>query len=137
MIEKAPAVLVAVTLMAHVVLAQNTSKPAPKADQPKGEVKPNPETQKLVRQLGSQAFAEREAADKALAGMGARAAAAVRTGMGDPDREIARRCVALWPRLWQAEIARPDADRLAGYTHPLWERFRKVAGDDAGNPLSR
>src|SRR5207302_722523 len=32
------------------------------------------------------------------------------------------------------EIDRKDADRLAGYTHPLWERFRKVAGDD---PASR
>jgi hypothetical protein len=35
--------------------------------------------------------------------------------------------------LWQTEIARPDADRLAGYTHPLWARFRKVAGDDASS----
>jgi hypothetical protein len=35
--------------------------------------------------------------------------------------------------LWQTEIARPDADRLAGYTHPLWARFRKVAGDDPGS----
>jgi peroxiredoxin len=99
----------------------------------KGEVKPDPEAQKLVRQLGSQAFAEREAADKALAGMGARAVAAVRAGMGDPDPETARRCAALWPRLWQTEIARKDADRLAGYAHPLWERFRKAAGDDAGS----
>src|SRR5262249_13807396 len=35
--------------------------------------------------------------------------------------------------LWQTEIARPDADRLAGYTHPLWARFRAVAGADPGS----
>jgi hypothetical protein len=50
--------------------------------------------------------------------------------MRDADPEIAKRCEALWPRLWQTEIARPGADRLAGYAHPLWARFRKAAGDD-------
>jgi RNA polymerase sigma factor (sigma-70 family) len=104
------------------------------APQEGGDAKPAAEAQKLVRQLGSPKFAQREAAEKALAGMGARAAAAVRAGMEDADLEVSQRCVALWPRLWQAEIARPDADRLAGYTHPLWARFRKVAGDD---PSSR
>jgi len=53
--------------------------------------------------------------------------------MLDGELEVARRCAALWPRLWQTEIARPDADRLAGYAHPLWARFRKVAGDDPGS----
>jgi RNA polymerase sigma factor (sigma-70 family) len=100
-----------------------------------GDAKPDPEAQKLVRQLGSPSFAKRQAAEKALAGMGARAAAAVRAGMGDADLEVATRCAALWPRLWQAEIARPDPDRLAGYTHPLWVRFRKAAGDDPGSRI--
>src|SRR5262249_39703079 len=67
------------------------------------------------------------------ANMGARAAASVRARTGNADLEVATRCATLWPRLWQAEIARPDANRLAGYTHPLWARFRKVAGDDAGS----
>jgi hypothetical protein len=69
----------------------------------------------------------------ALTNLGGRAAASVRAGMGDADPEIAKRCTAIWPRLWQTEIARPDADRLAGYTHPLWVRFRKAAGDDPGS----
>jgi RNA polymerase sigma factor (sigma-70 family) len=103
------------------------------APQAGGDAKPEAEAQKLVRQLGSPNFAEREAADKALTDMGARAAAAVRTGMGDADLEVAKRCAAIWPRLWQTEIARPEADRMAGYTHPLWARFRKVAGDDASS----
>jgi RNA polymerase sigma factor (sigma-70 family) len=92
--------------------------------------KANAEVEKLVRQLGSPVFAQRQAAVKALARRGARAAAAVRAGMKDADAEIARRCQVLWPRLWQAEIARPDAGRLAGYAHPLWARFRKIAGAD-------
>jgi RNA polymerase sigma factor (sigma-70 family) len=91
--------------------------------------KPRPTAEMLVRQLGSPDFAERQAAEKALEGMGARAAAAVRAGMRDTDPEITKRCAALWPRLWQAESARPGADRLAGYAHPLWARFRKAAGD--------
>src|SRR5262249_62036313 len=69
----------------------------------------------------------------ALATLGARAAAGVQAGMRDGELEVARRCAALWPRLWQTEIARPDAERLAAYTHPLWARFRKVAGDDPGS----
>jgi RNA polymerase sigma factor (sigma-70 family) len=98
-----------------------------------GEAKPDAEAHKLVRQLGSPSFAERQEADKALASQGARAAASVRAGMGDADPEVAKRCTAIWPRLWETEIARPDADRLAGYTHPLWARFRKAAGDDPGS----
>ena len=94
------------------------------------DANPDTQAQKLVRQLGSPKFAERQAAQKALANMGARAAVAVRDGMRNPELEVSRRCAALWARLWQTEIARPDAERLAGYSHPLWARFRKVAGDD-------
>jgi RNA polymerase sigma factor (sigma-70 family) len=95
--------------------------------------KPHAEAHKLVRQLGSPNFKIRQAAEKALTSIGARAAAAVRDGMRNAELEVSRRCAALWPRLWQTEIARPDADRLAGYSHPLWARFRKVAGDDASS----
>jgi hypothetical protein len=103
------------------------------APQEGGDAQPDAEARKLVQQLGSRSFAQRQAADKALAGMGARAAAAVRDGVRNGELEVARRCAALWPRLWQTEFARPDADRLAGYAHPLWARFRKVAGDDPGS----
>ena len=85
----------------------------------------------LLDAHGDKAVAK--AAQKALTNLGARAAASVGTGMGDADLEVARRCRAIWPRLWQTEIARPDADRLAGYAHPLWTRFRKAAGDDPGS----
>jgi RNA polymerase sigma factor (sigma-70 family) len=103
------------------------------ASQEGGDAKRDAEARKLVRQLGSPSFALRQAAEKALAGLGARAAGAVRAGMGDANPEVARRCATVWPRLWQTELARPDAERLAGYTHPLWARFRKAAGDDPGS----
>jgi hypothetical protein len=103
------------------------------APQKGGDAKPDAEAQKLVRQLGSDSYAEREAAEKALVPMGARAAASVGPRMGDANLEVARRCARIWPRLWQAEIDRKDADRLAGYAHPLWARFRKAAGDDPGS----
>ena len=98
-----------------------------------GHTKPDAEARKLVRELGSPNFKQRQAAEKALTSLGARAADAVRTGMRDADPEVVRRCTSLWPRLWQTEIAGPDADRLAGYTHPLWARFKKAAGDDLGS----
>jgi RNA polymerase sigma factor (sigma-70 family) len=120
-----------------VALAPGSGHPpaagAVMAPQEAGDVKAKLDAPKLVEQLGSPSFASRQAAEKALAGLGARAAAAVRAGIGDADPEVARRCAALWPRLWQTETARPDADRLAGYTHPLWARFRKAAGDDPGS----
>jgi RNA polymerase sigma factor (sigma-70 family) len=103
------------------------------APQEGGGAKPDAEAQQLVRQLGDSSFEERQAADRALANLGARAAAAVRAGVGDADPEIAKRCADIWPRLWHTESARPDADRLAGFVHPLWVRFRKVAGDDTSS----
>jgi hypothetical protein len=106
---------------------------AAKAPQEGDDAKPDAEARKLTRQLGSRSFAERQAAEKALTNMGARAAAAVRAGTRDAELEVTRRCAAIWPRLWQTESARPDADQLAGYTHPLWGRFRKIAGDDGSS----
>lgn len=92
----------------------------------------NKEAEKLVRQLGSPLFSERDAAEKALRSIGARAATAVRAGMDNADLEIARRCAAIWPQLWQTEFARPNADRFAD-DEPVWIRFRKIAGDDPGS----
>jgi RNA polymerase sigma factor (sigma-70 family) len=102
--------------------------PAPQAVD---DTAPGPDPQMLVRQLGSSHFDQRQSADQALAKLGAPAADAVRAGMTDADPEIRRRCTALWPRLWQTELTRPDAERQAWSTHPLWARFKKAAGDDA------
>ena len=127
--------LAALVGLGGVLVPGSGHLPAAGAETPqeRGGAKPDAEARKLVRQLGSRSFAKRQAAEKRLADMGARAASAVRVGMRDADLEVARRCAALWPRLWQTEIARKDAGRLAGFTHPLWARFRKAAGDDAGS----
>jgi RNA polymerase sigma factor (sigma-70 family) len=113
---------------------QSPAAGAATAPQAAGDAKPGADPQKLVRQLGSSDFGERQAADQALAKLGAPAADAVRAGMTDADPEIRRRCTALWPCLWQTELDRPDAERQAWSTHPLWARFKKAAGDD---PVSR
>jgi RNA polymerase sigma factor (sigma-70 family) len=115
-----------------VPTASTQAGPA-KSETGKDLPKPDPDVDKLVRQLGSANFASREASEKALRNLGAHAAGAVRAGMGDADAEVAKRCQALWPKLWETEIARPDAQRLAGYTHALWTRFRKAVGDDPGS----
>ena len=104
-----------------------------KSQTDRGVAKADPDVDKLVRQLGSRNFASREASEMTLRNLGARAAGAVRAGMSDADAEVAKRCKSLWPKLWETEIARPDADRLAGYAHPLWTRFRKAVGDDPGS----
>jgi hypothetical protein len=101
------------------------------APKERGDENPDAEAQQLVRQLGSNVFGQRQAAGRELARMGARAAAAVRAGMKHGDLETVRRCAAIWPQLWKTESDQPDADLLAGFAHPLWVRFRKVAGDDA------
>jgi RNA polymerase sigma factor (sigma-70 family) len=95
--------------------------------------KTDPGAEQLVRQLGSDVFAKREAAAKELAKMGARAAVAVRAGMKNGDLETVKRCEKIWPKLWKTELDKSDADRLAGFAHPLWVRFRKAAGDDPGS----
>jgi RNA polymerase sigma factor (sigma-70 family) len=104
-----------------------------KVSQQTDAAKTDPDAEKLVRQLGSSTYADRQAASKALSDMGARAATAVRAGMKNGDLETVKRCEMIWPKLWKTEIERPDVDRLAGFAHPLWVRFRKVAGDDASS----
>src|SRR6202040_3638949 len=89
--------------------------------------------ERLVRQLGDQVFAKRQAAIRELIGMGARAAVAVRAGTQDRELEVTLRCKAIWPRLWATEIARADAERLAGCDWPCWVRFQKTVGDDAAS----
>jgi hypothetical protein len=97
-----------------------------------GPANARPNAEALVKQLGDAKFAEREAAQAKLRAMGAPVAAAVWAGRGESG-EVAKRCDAIWPLLWETELAKPDAERLAGYKHPVWVRFRKVVGDDAGS----
>jgi hypothetical protein len=57
------------------------------------------DVRRLVRQLGSDRFEEREAASKALAAIGLPAFGALRDALGDEDAEIRRRAELLLDRL--------------------------------------
>jgi hypothetical protein len=80
-----------------------------------GEEPRDAEIRALVKQLGHNRFAEREAAEKRLRELGVKALPAVKAGITDPDLEVARRSAVV-----RAAITR---DRL-------WAVFTKVAGDD-------
>jgi hypothetical protein len=94
-----------------------------------------PKAESLVKQLGSDEFAEREAAGEKLRSLGLAAAPAVRAGMKDRDLEIARRCAELLPRIfadsWAPFVKRFQADKEGkqDFDHPIWRRFKAVAGD--------
>jgi hypothetical protein len=73
------------------------------------------EVQALVKQLGADGFADREAAEKRLRELGVKALPAIKAAMADPDLEVARRSARI-----RAAITR---DRL-------WAAFARVAGND-------
>jgi hypothetical protein len=59
------------------------------------EVRADVEARALVKQLGADHFAVREAASKRLRELGVKALPAIKAGMADPDPEVARRSAAI------------------------------------------
>lgn len=90
-------------------------KEKPKKEEPKPALAP----EKLVEQLGSEDFAEREAAQKQLKELGSKARAALEAGLKSQNPEIVKRCGELLDHLTRVEF---DARH--------WPRFAKVIGDD-------
>ncbi len=90
-----------------------------------------------VRSLGSEDFKVREQASQRLIQIGLPARQALLQGVMDPDLEIRRRCRELLPAILeadrQARLSAFIADKEGKQKHDLpgWERFRKVAGEDA------
>jgi hypothetical protein len=87
----------------------------------------------LVEQLGSADFAEREAAQKELRKLGLKAEPAIKAGVKSEDPEVRERCAKLL-----IEIRKDALDALAKSfdsaaenpsDHPLWKRFKILAGD--------
>jgi RNA polymerase sigma factor (sigma-70 family) len=99
-------------------------------------VKPDPEGEKQVIRLGAPAFADREAAEKQLRALGVKAKPAVKAALASADPEVARRAAGIWAAIRDDEAAalvarvKADKDGTAALDHPLWERFKAVAGDD-------
>ncbi|MBN9120906.1 MAG: RNA polymerase sigma factor [Planctomycetes bacterium] len=89
---------------------------------------------KLVEQLGSAAFAERESAQKALRALGLKAEPALKVGLKSDDPEIRARCAVLLTKVREDALAAlvKDFDPAAEIepVHPIWERFKSVAGHD-------
>jgi hypothetical protein len=90
----------------------------------------------LVRLLGSPEFAERQAAQQKLQELGSKALPAVTAGRKHADLEIALRCKRLflalradWLKQLQADLRADKAGRR-DHDHPIWQRFKKIAGDD-------
>jgi len=90
----------------------------------------------LVRQLGSDSFAEREQASAELQKMGLAARSALVQGKDDVDLEIRRRCLDLLPAILEIDlqnrVAAFVADKEGKSQHdvPLWQRYRKTVGED-------
>jgi RNA polymerase sigma factor (sigma-70 family) len=101
--------------------------------EPKEEPKPDPAAAKLVERLGSADFAEREAAQKELRKLGAKAAPALEAGRKSENPEVRARCAKIL-----TEIRRDALDDLAKNfdpkaekqpDHPIWNRFKDITGD--------
>jgi hypothetical protein len=112
----------------------NTNTEAPKKSPtlPKTEdVSP----EDLVKQLNDDSFSKREAAEKALIALGAKAIPAVRAGLKSAEPELAQRCERLLPLIRQTELTNfakafaDDAERKAGFDHPIWKRYVAMVGD--------
>jgi len=93
-----------------------------------------PNVDPLVRQLGDAQFAKREAAQRKLRELGRAALPRVREAMKDPVLEISRRCTVLEADI-RADLVRELASRFNAngtddYDHPVWQRYKKITGDD-------
>ena len=91
--------------------------------------------EQLVARLGSGQFQKREAAEKALAALGAKAIPAVHAGLKNADPEVVERCRRLLTVIRSVELARfrtafaVDTKRTTKFDHPIWNRFVRMAGD--------
>jgi len=106
------------------------NSPAPKPEELR-------KAQTLVRRLGDADFRVREQATRELFEMGLASKQALLEGSRNDDLEVRRRCRELLPDVLAADLrARIDgflADREGKRAHdlPCWDRYRKLAGDDA------
>lgn len=91
----------------------------------------------LVKQLGSEDFAEREAAGDQLTRIGLPAFAALEAAVVHPDREVRYRSIRILGQIRELDMQRRLEAFLSGkedaeeYPLPGWSRFKKSYGDDA------
>src|SRR5262249_32127699 len=100
-------------------------EPAPKEDPAAG----------LVRQLGDPDFKVREGAMKKIRALGAKAIPALKAGSRDPSPEVEWRSKkvldAIRADVREAFAKEFDPKQTEEYDHPVWKRFKTIAGSDA------
>lgn len=93
------------------------------------------EQRRLLRQLGSESFAERSEAEDALRELGMPVRAALEEGLDDDDLQVRRTCRRLLNDILEADyqrrLMRFLRDKQGREQHDLagWERFRQLVGD--------
>ena len=102
-------------------------------DGPKEEPKPDPVSVKLVEQLGAPEFADREAAQKALRELGAKANPALRAGLKSENPEVRNRSAKILSEIrkdaLEALVKGFDPAKAEQPDHPVWKHFVAIAGD--------
>ncbi len=85
---------------------------------------------RLIQQLGSDNFTERESASKALEAIGEAALPALRKAQANPDLEVRRRA---------GDLIRVQKQRRSAMRAKAWDRFEKIGNidSDAGTPDGR
>ena len=124
--------LVAAGAFAALAMSANrVAGQAPAASDPKAE-----RASLLVKQLGSEDFAEREAAGDELTRIGLPAFAALEAATIHPDREVRYRSIRILGQIRELDMQRRLEAFLSGkddageYPLPGWSRFSKSYGDD-------
>jgi hypothetical protein len=89
----------------------------------------------LVRQLGNDAYRDRDRAERELRRMGRFAITALAEGVASPDPEVRVRCEALLPLAAADDVAARLAvfltDPDGPHELPGWAEFKAAAGDDS------
>jgi RNA polymerase sigma factor (sigma-70 family) len=118
------------------LLARPTAQPVPVVElkpsqQPAAKDDP---AASLVRLLGDRDFKTREDAAKKLRAVGVKALPALQAGTRDPDPEVAKRSHdvigAIRADARDALAKQFDPQKPEDYDHPVWKRFKTIAGSD-------
>jgi RNA polymerase sigma factor (sigma-70 family) len=136
--EQLKAVVVAAGILLTVVCGGLAMTGVPGGSQPATAPAPRAASDpaaKLVEQLGAPEFADREEAARKLREMGLKAEAALRSALRSENPEVRDRAAKLLTavradsRNALAKAFKPDdADEP---DHPVWKRFKTIAGGDA------
>jgi RNA polymerase sigma factor (sigma-70 family) len=105
-------------------------QPAPAAPAPRLVDDP---AAKLVEQLGAPEFADREAAQKKLRELGVKANPALRAGLKSENPEVRNRAAKVLAEIRKDALAALvkgfDPAKEQQPDHPIWKRFKTIAGD--------